>query len=127
PNEPCAVCGSTEHPYAQQAPQTAHVLTELAADHLQYQEQYEQLRDRQSKLEEACLRLEKQIATLKETKQNKERQLDHLTRSWKAFPIYASIHTVADSEKGEWLTQQFARDNAEQQQLQEKIKKYQAD
>ena len=127
PNEPCAVCGSTEHPYAQQAPQTAHVLTELAADHLQYQEQYEQLRDRQSKLEEACLRLEKQIATLKETKQNKERQLDHLTRSWKAFPIYASIHTIADSEKGEWLTQQFARDNAEQQQLQEKIKKYQAD
>ncbi|MGK9119065.1 AAA family ATPase [Olivibacter jilunii] len=122
--EACPVCGSTEHPYADQQPQLQHVLNELEEDHQQIVQSYEAVRNKEARLAEALDRLKKAVEVQKAAYKGKEEQLENLRHIWQSFSIYETSKAVADEQKADWLQEELTKHREKQSQLQGSIGNY---
>ena len=122
--EPCPVCGSNEHPYADHNPQLNAVMQQLEAENKQYEKDYEKGLMLCSSLQENLLQLKKAIKTGMEEISEKESSLNVLKTKWKSLPLYAAMGSIADDVKAEWIQKQMEGVKALQKSIQTQLTTY---
>ena len=122
--EPCPVCGSEEHPYADHNPQLNAVMQQLEAEYKQYEKDYEESLTLCSSLRENMQQLRKAIETGALEISEKEKQLDTLNAKWKSLPVYGAIENIIDDAKARWILKQMEEIKALQKNLQTQLSTY---
>lgn len=122
--EPCPVCGSNKHPYADHNPQLDAVMQQLEAENKHYEKDYEQELMLCSSLQEKLLHLQKAIESGTEEIAEKESSLNVLKSNWKSYPVYDTIKKIADDNKAEWLLKKTEVVKALQKSLQTQLSTY---
>ncbi len=123
--QPCPVCGSTEHPYATHDPRIDNILARLEADFKQQETAWQKALTLQSSLKEKTTQLEKDITRLSGEQLLLEQQIKEYRESWLHFSQYSEAESHVPAEIAAWLKQQLTRKKQQQQKLQEQIEKAQ--
>lgn len=124
PEEPCPVCGSTEHPYVTQHPQLDHVLQQLEAAHEQNEKAYTTCVATEHSLRETGNQLKETISIQEQEVSTKEAALAAYKETWESFAIYSNAANVPDEQKASWLTRQLQEARTKQKDLQNQIQSY---
>lgn len=101
--EPCMVCGSTTHPYAQHAPGQDKILQQIEQEHRQNEKDWEDSLKENSILKEICTNLEKTIVLQQDEIAMSKKSLEVLQKDWMNFKLYDEIKFVPEHDSGEWL------------------------
>jgi exonuclease SbcC len=125
--DPCPVCGSEEHPYAEHNPQLDYVLSELEADHKKSELAFSDSLKKQSSLEEACTHLTKIIAEQETELALNEPALEQLQADWKTFALYSESVDLPDEQKATFIQEQILAKRTIQKKTHEKVQAYQND
>lgn len=124
PNEPCPVCGSTEHPYATHHPGLDKVLLELETEHAKIEANYTQQFTLYTALNQNCQELTKKIGEQEDQTLQNNTSLNELQTTWLEFQIATKCNEYPFEERTAWLQQQLQQQKIRQQQLQEHIQAY---
>jgi exonuclease SbcC len=123
--QPCPVCGSTEHPYATHDPRIDNILARLEADFKQQEATWQQALTTRTTLHEKIRQLETATDRLAGEQLLQERELKAYRESWARFSQHSEADNHAPAEIAGWLTQQLTRKKQEQQQLQKQTEEAQ--
>ncbi len=121
PDEPCPVCGSEEHPYADHNPQLDHVLSELEAEHNKIELAFRDSLKKQSSLQEACTQLKKTITEQEIEFTSNASALSQLQTDWIKFSVYNDCADLPDEEKTRWIKEQILSKRELQKSINEKV------
>lgn len=116
--QPCPVCGSTEHPYATHDPRIDNILAKLEAGFKQQETAWQQALTTQTTLQETIRQLETGTDRLAGEQLLRERELKEYRESWSRFSQHHEADNHAPAEVAGWLTQQLTRKKQEQLKLQ---------
>ncbi|WP_217602335.1 AAA family ATPase [Chitinophaga sp. GbtcB8] len=122
--DPCPVCGSTEHPYATHNTQLDHVFKELEAAHQQNETAYTACFTTQNNTQAACNGLNKTIADLQKQRTTKEPSLLQLQQTWSGFAAHTDSMAIPDDQKTAWLQQQQQEKKQQQQSIRQQLQAY---
>ncbi|SMF95558.1 exonuclease SbcC [Methylomagnum ishizawai] len=112
PGQPCPVCGSPEHPYAQTAPALHAILDALAQEAAARRQALETLLD-QERGQRATLELcQKQTADLQPALERLTQDTARLAALWTAEPVAAELAETAEPERPGRFLAQLAAINA---------------
>lgn len=125
PEEPCPVCGSTDHPYLANHPQLDHVLSELESTHAQNEAAYTQQLTAHTRLNESCITSGKIIVELEDKIAHNEASVKKLESKWSDFRVAEKCNAQPLEERMTWLQEQLRQQRAQQQRLQGQIQAYQ--
>lgn len=125
PEEPCPVCGSTDHPYAANHPELDLVLSELESAHTQNEAAYTQQLTAHTRLNESCITSGRIIRELEDKIAHNEASVKKLESKWSDFRIAEQSNEQPWEKRTAWLQEQWQQQRTKQQQLQEQIRAYQ--
>lgn len=125
PEEPCPVCGSTDHPYAANHPELDHVLSELESTHAQNEAAYTQQLTAHTRLNESCSASGKIIGELDDKMAHNEASVKELESKWSTFRVAEQCNAQPLEERAAWLQEQLQQEKAQQRRLQGQIQAYQ--
>lgn len=123
--EPCPVCGSTDHPYATNHPELDLVLYELESTHAQNEAAYTQQLTAHTRLNESCTTSGKIIGELDDKIAYNEASVKNLESKWSTFRVAEKCNAQPLEERATWLQEQWQQQKAQQQRLQGQIQAYQ--
>ena len=124
PEEPCPVCGSTDHPYASHHPGLDLVLSELETGHAQVEASYTQQLTLYTRLKQSCTELGKVIGELEDKTSQNDKSLKELETTWSEFQVSEKCNEHPFGERTTWLQEQLQQQRTRQQQLQAQIQSY---
>lgn len=124
PEDPCPVCGSTEHPYMSEQVQLNHVLAELEAAHQQNEQTYTALLRQENSLRETSKLLKETITQQEQEINTKEAVLASLQKTWEEFTVYPQTTEIPETQIATWLLQQLQNAKHQQKELQQQIQGY---
>ena len=120
-DEPCAVCGSTDHPYVAHNPQLENVMATLATVSAEKERIHLELYRQHNALEQALQSLKENITTQSEAILEKQTKLAIKKQSWAQFDIAKESDTIADEKRADWIAERLKTLKAKQADLFEKI------
>ncbi len=126
PEEPCPVCGSTEHPYATHDPRLNNLLAELESDYNTAEKKYTDCLTTHSGLQKSLDLIMTTIASREKELQAKEAAISALQPVWTAFKIHAACMQQPEAERTAWLRAHLETAKVQQTALKEKIQLYQS-
>ncbi|MCR6642406.1 MAG: hypothetical protein NVV82_26320 [Sporocytophaga sp.] len=118
-DEPCPVCGSTEHPYASHDPRLDKVLSRLEADFKQQELQHHEALTIHTTLQEKRRQLEKDNASLSSEQLLQEQSISEYKKNWSRFTRYIEAENRPSEEVSGWLKQQLTASQNQHKKLQE--------
>lgn len=120
-DEPCPVCGSTHHPYADGHEAVENVLKSLEDAHQQNEQQYVQVLQQKTSLSKELQTLEGNLTESEEqVKMESTKQLA-AHEDWKAQTIFAEAEKVEAATRTVWLRQEWNQTNEELKKLQQQL------
>lgn len=105
--EPCPVCGSTNHPYAVQNPQLQNVLSILEEAYEEKERLYLTNYRQHNALEQAFQILQQTIQGQSEAIQTKQADLENKKQAWEQFDIAKESHAIADVKRADWIEEKL--------------------
>lgn len=123
-NEPCVVCGSTEHPYKNHNPQLDKVLQELETLHNENVIAYEGYLKEGSGLAKMCEALKNNIQELNAKQELIQTDLSILQIKWNNCAIEQLCKQVVDTDKENWIEQQLQDNRVKNKDLYTQIETY---
>lgn len=121
--EPCAVCGSTHHPYANHNPSLDNVLNTIEAAHSTIESRYLSTLRQHSSFEHECQSAEITIQNLTSEYAAKKMAADLKLKNWEANE-FEPIKNIANDKKLQWFEQKLLLLSAEQNLLKGKIQSH---
>lgn len=112
PGQPCPVCGSPEHPYAQEAPALHAVLDALAQAASAQRQALETLLDQERGQRAALALCQKQAADIQPALDRLAHDTARLAATWTAEPLAGELAKINEAERPGWFTAQLTAVNA---------------
>ncbi|MEO8534998.1 MAG: AAA family ATPase [Flavobacterium sp.] len=106
-DEPCPVCGSTIHPYADHHPYLENVLNALTAAYDEKERIYLNSFRTHNALEQAFQTLQQTIQSQEEAISTKQRELENKKKVWEEFDIAKESLTLSDAKKADWIEEKL--------------------
>ncbi len=107
-DEPCPVCGSTEHPYKEHSPVLNQVISGLEHEHRQNETIYEECLEKYTGLTQTCEGLEHQIKLDNDQLESRKIAAGQLAEKWKSFKIQKQCEIIDEDKKAVWLRDKTA-------------------
>ena len=104
--DPCPVCGSAAHPYAEHNPQLDAVLLELREEVIRTGKTLATLLQRAAGAEAGQLAAQKQLAQLDKEIASATTALQIIEQQWRTQPLYGTLESVPDTDRDAWLAEQ---------------------
>jgi exonuclease SbcC len=120
-NEPCPVCGSESHPYAEHNLQLENVLAALETVHQTNETAYFTSLKQHSGIEQECSTLQKTIAKQQEDLRTKNSLLEVKKQEWEQFVIAKECQHIPAEQRANWLAEKLAHLKKVQTDLQQQI------
>lgn len=121
--EPCPVCGSTHHPYRDNAP-AQQLLSDLEKSHLESDAHYRELYSRQQLLEQMCSDLKQRLSEASSALELKIPDLELVQAKWMALPVSAELQTLDALQKKATLAARAEKLNTQQAALHQQLASY---
>lgn len=102
-DEPCPVCGSTQHPYVAQNPQLENVLAKLEKSYQEKEQNYLLCHSQHDTLVKECSTLKQIIKDQSEAVAAKQSALADKKKAWDQFNSAKKSYAIADPKKTQWL------------------------
>ena len=106
-DEPCPVCGSTSHPYAEHNPQLDNVLAQLEKSFKENEQSYLTSHSRYKALEQEVNTLQLTIHRQGEDIQSKQFALETQNQAWEQFDCAQECQAIADAKKADWIEEKI--------------------
>jgi exonuclease SbcC len=123
-NEPCPVCGSTEHPYKEHSPVLNQVISGLELEHRQNETIYEECLEKYTGLTQTCEGLERQIKLDNDQLEVRKIATAQLSDKWRLFKIQKQCEAIDEDKKAVWLQAKTEALKSDQTSLDGKITNY---
>lgn len=117
PDQPCPVCGSPEHPYAQAAPALHAVLDALNEETATQRQALENLLDQERNQQAARALCQKQAGEIQPALSRIEAETARLAASWAAEPVAEELAATPEAERPGWFVAQLSAINAAREDL----------
>lgn len=99
----CPVCGSTEHPYANQQPHLNELASALENDYHQKEKKYIERQATYIRFDEMCNQLEKQLEEKSSSIESLFNEINTLETTWQTFRIVGNCNAIPAVERTSWL------------------------
>ncbi|MFV8334714.1 AAA family ATPase [Flavobacterium sp. RSP29] len=106
-SEPCPVCGSTDHPYADHNPYLENVLSALTDAYNEKELIYLNSFRKHNALEQAFQTLQQTIQNQEEAIKTKQSELENKKQVWEQFDIAKESITLSDAKKADWIEEKL--------------------
>lgn len=123
-NEPCPVCGSTNHPYQERHPQLENVLAKLEKAYEEKERIYLTGYRQHTALEQACALLQETIQSQAGTIAAKQDALDNKKLAWEQFGLLKECNSIEDKNKEFWISEKLQTLKTRQANLLTQIQTY---
>jgi exonuclease SbcC len=120
-NEPCPVCGSKTHPYAEHNPNLENVLKVLTDAYDEKERIYLNSFGKHNALKQAFQILHQTIQNQEEEIKTKLSELEKNKQVWEQFDISKETLTLSDEKKAEWIEEKLKELKTKQADLLSKI------
>lgn len=124
PEQPCPVCGSTEHPYAEMHPAEKSVLNILEKELEEKQKSFQKKNQDILLLSEKINTLEKQVFLAKDHIAVKQTGSDELQAEWNQIPLVSHLSLSASSDIVLWLQTSQEKNQQELERIEASLEKY---
>jgi exonuclease SbcC len=112
PDQPCPVCGSPEHPYAEDAPALHALLDALNQEAATQRQALEKLLDQERRQRAALALCHKQAGEIQPALNQAEAETARLQAAWAAEPVAEELAPSPEAERPGWFVAQLSAINA---------------
>lgn len=124
PEEPCPVCGSTEHPYVAHDPSLDIILSELENDYTRMETAYTEHLALHAGLKQDCELTGKTIMIQEEEMVLKKEYISGLEKVWSGFHVREMCKELPIEHRSDWLGNRLLEQKNKLKELQEQIQFY---
>ncbi|MDR3714767.1 MAG: AAA family ATPase [Puia sp.] len=120
-DEPCPVCGSTNHPYVAEDPQFDQALAAQLEMVREYEQAHDKWQKEQGRRQEALRKLTEEVGVLKKDQVEQELALKAGEKNWTTCPVYDEAEKMPASERAEWINRRRQAEREKQVRLQKEL------
>lgn len=120
-DEPCPVCGSTNHPYVVHNPQLENVLAQLEKSYQEKEQSYRDSYSQHNSLQQEGNTLQQTTQGRSEDIKAKQSALATKKQAWEQFGSAQESQAIADAKKADWIEDKLQSLKTKQANLQTQI------